>query len=136
MPYATTTTVNRPHHEVLPEVRAALSEQGFGILSEIDLAATMKEKMGVEIAPQVILGGCRPPLALAALQAEPSIGVLLPCNVVVRGVDDQTTVVEAVDPQTMVDVSGSTALQVVADDAAARLDAALTSLAGSSVKEL
>jgi len=135
MGYALTTRVDRPYHTVLPEVRAALSDQGFGVLTEIDLQATMKAKLDTDIAPQVILGACRPPLALAALLAEPSIGLLLPCNVVVRSTGEQTTMVEAVDPQTMVSITGSSALQEIADDATNRLSAALASLAGSAVEQ-
>ena len=77
----------------------------------------------------------RPPLALAALQAEPSIGLLLPCNVVVRSADEQTTVVEAVDPQTMVAMTANPALQTVADDATSRLTAALDSLTSPPTEE-
>ena len=98
------------------------------MLTEIDLAATLKAKLDVEIAPQVILGACRPPLAHQALRAEPSIGLLLPCNVTVRALDEGTTVVEAVDPQTMVAMTDNDTLQPVADDATARLTAALASL--------
>ena len=95
----------------------------------------MKAKMDAELAPHVILGACRPPLALAALQAEPSIGLLLPCNVVVRSADEQTTVVEAVDPQTMVAMTANPALQTVADDATSRLTAALDSLTSPPTEE-
>ena len=105
-----------------------MGEQGFGVLSEIDLAATLKAKIGAEVAPQVILGACRPPLAHAAIQAEPSIGLLLPCNVVVRAVDDATTLVEAMDPDVMVTLTGNDALAEVARDARQRLSAALASL--------
>lgn len=82
MGYALSITVERSFEEALEATRAALSDQGFGILTEIDLQATLKAKMDAQIDPQVILGACRPPLALAALQAEPAIGLLLPCNVV------------------------------------------------------
>ena len=109
MGYALSATVDRPYETVLAQVRTALADQGFGILTEIDLKATMKAKLDAELAPQVILGACRPPLALAALQAGPSIGLLLPCNVVVRSTDDQTTVVEALDPYTMVDLTANPA---------------------------
>ena len=95
----------------------------------------MKAKLDAELAPQVILGACRPPLALAALQAEPSIGLLLPCNVVVRSTDDQTTVVEALDPRTMVDLTVNPDLRPVADDATSRLTAALDSLTGGATDE-
>ena len=127
-PYALGTTVPRPYGETVEAVRAALGEQGFGVLTEIDIAATLKAKLDVDVPAQVILGACRPPLAHAALQAEPSIGLLLPCNVVVRALDDDTTVVEAVDPQTMVALTHNDDLQSVADDATARLRAALAAL--------
>lgn len=135
MGYALSTTIDRPYDTVLAQVRTALADQGFGILTEIDIKATMKAKMDAELAPQVILGACRPPLALAALQAEPSIGLLLPCNVVVRSADDQTTVVEAVDPQTMVAMTANPALRTVADDATSRLTAALDSLTSRPTEE-
>ena len=85
--YAIAVTVHRRFSDTLGATRDALAAQGFGVLTEIDMQATLKAKLDVDIAPQVILGACRPPLAQAALQAEPSIGVLLPCNVVVRAVD-------------------------------------------------
>ena len=78
---------------------SALETQGFGVLTEIDLRATLKKKLDVDVAPQVILGACRPPLAYEALQVDPSIATVLPCNVVVRAIDDDTTVVEAFDPR-------------------------------------
>ena len=81
--------------------------------------------MAVDIAPQVILGACRPPLARAALQAEPSIGLLLPCNVVVRQLDEDCTRVEFIDPDIMVSVTGNPDLQAVAAEARTRLTAAL-----------
>ena len=105
MSYAISTTVEQPYDAVVAQVRAALADQGFGVLTEIDIKATMKAKLDADVAPQVILGACRPPLALAALQAEPSIGLLLPCNVVVRALDETTTAVEAVDPQMMVSMT-------------------------------
>ena len=127
--YAISRTVEMPYDETVTAVREALAEQGFGVLTEIDIRATLKAKLDVDVAPQVILGACRPPLAHAALQAEASIGLLLPCNVVVRALDDTTTVVEAVDPQTMVSITGNAALQDVADEAHTRLEAALAALA-------
>ncbi len=128
MSYAISRTVSRPYAETVEAVRAALGEQGFGVLTEIDLAATLKAKIDVDVPPQVILGACRPPLAHQALQAEPSVGLLLPCNVTVRAVDDATTLVEAVDPQTMVTMTDNEGLKPVADEAARRLTAALESL--------
>jgi uncharacterized protein (DUF302 family) len=128
MTYALTTTVHQPYAQTLAATREALAEQGFGVLTEIDLRATLKAKLDVEVPPQVILGACRPPLALAALQAEPSVGLLLPCNVVVRAVDDDTTLVEALDPAVMVGLTGNAALAPVAAEAAQRLAAALATL--------
>jgi uncharacterized protein (DUF302 family) len=128
MRYGITTTLDQPFDETLAAVRAALAEQGFGILTEIDMAATMKAKLDVDIAPQVILGACNPPLAYRALQVEESIGLLLPCNLVVRSVGAGRTTVEALDPNVMVTITGNDELRAVADDAASRLSAALRSL--------
>ena len=128
MAYALSTTVDGPFAEVLEATRAALGDQGFGVLTEIDLAATLKAKIGAEIPAQVILGACRPVLAHAAVQAEPSVGLLLPCNVVVRSLDDDTTLVEALDPAVMVTLTDNQDLSTVATDAGARLAAALGAL--------
>jgi uncharacterized protein (DUF302 family) len=128
MHYALTTTVRRPFVDTLAATRASLAEQGFGILTEIDLQATLKAKLDVDVPPQVILGACRPPLAHAALQVEPSIGLLLPCNVVVRFLDDDMTVVEALDPKVMVSLTHNDALSSVVDEAGQRLAAALDTL--------
>jgi uncharacterized protein (DUF302 family) len=129
--YAIGVTVDRPFGQTLTATREALAAQGFGVLTEIDMQATLKAKLGVDIAPQVILGACRPPLAHAALQAEPSIGLLLPCNVVVRSVDGDRARVETIDPAIMVSVTGNPDLQPVATEARTRLTAALHSLTAS-----
>ncbi len=105
------------------------SEQGFGILTEIDLKATLKKKLDVDVAPQIILGACRPQLAHQALGIDPSIAAVLPCNVVVRSVDQETTVVEAFDPDAMTSLAGDAFCDVAAD-ARVRLTAALDSLGG------
>jgi uncharacterized protein (DUF302 family) len=97
------------------------------VLTEIDIRATLKAKLDVDVEPQVILGACRPPLAHAALQAEPSVGLLLPCNVVVRAAAEGT-IVEALDPQVMVTLTGRPELQPVADEVSRRLAAALAEL--------
>ena len=112
----------------LSATRAALADQGFGILTEIDIQATLKAKLDVDVPAQVILGACRSPLAHAALQVEPSVGLLLPCNVVIRALDDDTTVVEALDPKVMVSLTQNGALSTVADEAGQRLAAALDAL--------
>ena len=128
MSYGITTTVDQLFAPTLAAVKDALKVQGFGILTEIDMAATLKAKLDADIAPQVILGACNPPLAYRALQAEEQIGLLLPCNVVVRSLPDGRTEVAAIDPQVMVSLTGNAALAAVADDAADRLGAALRSL--------
>ncbi|QBF47665.1 DUF302 domain-containing protein [Janibacter limosus] len=129
MRYAITTTVDAPFDQTLAATRDALADQGFGVLTEIDLAATLKAKVGADIAPQVILGACRPQLAEQAVAVEASIGLLLPCNVVVRADgDDGRTIVEAVDPGMMVGVTGNEGLQAVAQEADTRLRAALEAI--------
>ena len=128
MQYAMTTTVDASFDETLAVTRDALSEQGFGVLTEIDLAATLKAKVGADIEPHVILGACRPQLAERAVGIEPSIGLLLPCNVVVRSTGERRTVVEAVDSDMMVGVTDNEQLEVVAAEARTRLEAALAAL--------
>lgn len=126
--YTLSATIARPYDEVLNATRAALADQGFGIITEIDLAATMKAKLDVDLPPQVILGACRPTLAYEAIQVDPSIAAVLPCNVVVRSLDASTTVVEAFDPDAMMGLADDGALDSVAADAKMRLTAALAAL--------
>lgn len=130
MTYGTSIAVGRPHAEVVERVRTALAEQGFGILTEIDVQATMRAKLNEETGPYLILGACNPPLAHRALTADPSIGLLLPCNVVVRA-DGERTVVEALDPNLMVSVAGKPELEPVAAEAESRLAAALAAVAAA-----
>ena len=115
--------------DAVPRVRAALAEQGFGVLTEIDVRATLRAKLDVDYPDYLILGACNPPLAHRALTIEPRIGLLLPCNVVVRA-DGPETVVEALDPQVMVTVADRAELEPVAEEATTRLRAALAALAG------
>ena len=126
--YTLTTTLRQPYETAVDSVRAALTEQGFGILTEIDLKATLKDKLDVDVAPQVILGACRPALAYQALSVEPSIAAVLPCNVVVRALDEATTLVEAFDPDAMMGLADEEALHAVAADAKQRINAALAAL--------
>lgn len=125
--YTLSATLDRPYDEAVADVRAALADQGFGILTEIDIRATLAAKLGVDVAPQVILGACRPPLAHRALEIDPSIAAMLPCNVVVRALDDETTVVEAFDPGAMTELAGQE-LAPVAEEARTLLTAALAAL--------
>jgi uncharacterized protein (DUF302 family) len=125
MTYALTTTVRRPFVDALAATRTSLVDQGFGVLTEIDMQATLKAKLDVDVLPQVILGACRPPLAYAALQVEPSVGLLLPCNVVIRALDEDTTVVETLDPKVIVSLTRNDALSSVAAEVGQRLAAVL-----------
>ena len=127
MDYGITIRVPVPFAEAVARVRGALMAQGFGVLTEIDVQTTLRDKLGEDMEPYLILGACNPPLAHRALAADRRIGLLLPCNVVVRAEADQT-VIEALDPQAMVAVAGEASLQPVADEAATRLRAALDSL--------
>jgi uncharacterized protein (DUF302 family) len=126
--YTLGATLDRPYEETVQAVRSALEAQGFGVLTEIDLRATLKKKLDVDVARQVILGACRPQLAYKALQVDPSIATVLPCNVVVRAIDENTTVVEAFDPDAMMGLSGDVGLDSVAADARQRLTAMLAAL--------
>ncbi|MFE1228512.1 DUF302 domain-containing protein [Streptomyces sp. NPDC059442] len=128
MPYDRTVKPAGTFEATVEAVRRALAEQGFGILTEIDVQATLKEKLDHDMEPYLILGACNPPLARQALDADRSVGLLLPCNVVVRTDGDQV-VVQAIDPSTMVALTGVDAMTPVADEATRRLDAALASLA-------
>ena len=116
-----------PVHEARPLVEAALKAEGFGILTEIDVAATMQAKLGIDHAPYLILGACNPALAHRALQADPSLGALLPCNVVIRD-DDGRTIVEAMDPRVVMDLVENPEVAAVADEAEARLRRVIASL--------
>ncbi len=130
--YTITTTLDRPYDEAVSAVRDALGEQGFGILTEIDLKAVLKKKLDVDIEPQIILGACRPPLAHQAIQAEPSIAAVLPCNVVVRSLGESSTLVEAFDPDAMMGFADNETLHKVAADAKQRINAAFASLTDGS----
>jgi uncharacterized protein (DUF302 family) len=121
------THVSAPFDDVVALTRAALAEQGFGVLTEIDVQATMKAKLDEDMDPFLILGACNPPLAHRAITAQATIGVLLPCNVVVRQ-DGPEVLVEAIDPVGMMSVAGDAALDAVAGEAAERLGKALDSL--------
>ena len=125
--YALTATIDRDFDTTVADVKTALGDQGFGIITEIDMAATLLTKLGVEIDRQVILGACNPGFAHRALQAEPSIGLLLPCNVVVR-TTPEGTIVEMIDPAMMTDLTGSPEVGALADEVKERLSAALAAV--------
>ncbi|MFF7443023.1 DUF302 domain-containing protein [Streptomyces sp. NPDC008122] len=117
-------TLEAPFPEALKRVRDALAGEGFGVLTEIDVRATMREKLGEEMEDYVILGACNPPLAHRALEVDRSIGLLLPCNVVVR-TTREGVLVEAMDPALLVQVTGRPELAPVAREAVERLARAL-----------
>lgn len=129
--YTMAVTLDRPYDDVVSQVKEALADQGFGVLTEIDVRATMKSKLGVDVRDQVILGACRPDLAHRAMDAAPSVAALLPCNVVVRTTDSQT-VVEVVDPAVMSRLEDRPEIRAVATEARSALSAALQALATST----
>ena len=126
--YGFGTTLDLPFDEVVARTKAALKDEGFGVLSEIDIRATLKEKLDVDFEPYVILGACNPQLAHRALQAEHELGLLLPCNVIVHAHEGKSAVA-IVDPATMLGVVDNPALRQVADEAKGRLERVATALA-------
>lgn len=129
MDYQRDIIVAAPFAETVDRVRAALALQGFGILTEIDVQATMLAKRGVDMEPYVILGACNPDLALRALDIDRAIGVLLPCNVVVSA-EREGTRVRVFDPQIMAPLTGRDEFKPIANEASGRLQAALDDIAG------
>jgi uncharacterized protein (DUF302 family) len=119
--------------EAVERTRAALAEQGFGVLTEIDMAATLKAKLGEDMEDYRILGACNPPLAHRAVGVDRRIGLLLPCNVIVRRDPDDAgaVIVEAMDPEVMVQVTGDSELEPIATEAAAKLRDAIDALTKS-----
>ncbi len=132
MSYALSTTLHTTFEDAVERTRKALADQGFGVLTEIDMKATLKAKLDEDMEDYVILGACNPPLAHRAVNADRQIGLLLPCNVAVRAdtaAGGDTVIVDAMDPpQVMVQVSDKSGLREVADEAAAKLQAAIDSL--------
>lgn len=127
MKISLTTRTDLPFSDAVEQIRVALADQGFGVLTEIDVQATMKAKLDVDVDPYLILGACNPSLAHSALTTDPEIGLLLPCNVIVR-TEAGRTIVQAMNPQLMVSVVDRPELQAVADEAGGRLQAALDAL--------
>ena len=130
--YALSRTVALSYEEADRRVREALQEEGFGVLTEIDVAATLKKKLDVDFPPYEILGACSPPLAHEALQAEPDVGLLLPCNVVVRALPDGQTVVEALDPVKQLAVADNPALPALAEEVRERMQRVIDRVGGDA----
>jgi uncharacterized protein (DUF302 family) len=131
--YGFGTSVALPYATAVSRVREELAQEGFGVLTEIDVAATLRQKLGVEMKPYVILGACNPPFAHRALTLEPEIGLLLPCNVVVyEGDTPGTTVVAAMDPEAALELARSPDMKSVALEVKERLRRALQRLDSSS----
>ncbi len=133
MSIAISTALQTSFDDAVSRTREALAEQGFGVLTEIDMKATLKKKLDADMEDYLILGACNPPLAHRAVTVDPQIGLLLPCNVVVRTdpADDTRVLVEAIDPQMLVQVTGEPGLQDVADEVAAKLRAAIAAVGAS-----
>ena len=128
--YGIGTTVNLPYERAVARTRDELARQGFGVLTEIDVAATLKKKLDVTFRPYVILGACNPPLAHRALTAELDIGLLLPCNVVVYAADTPgKSVVAAMDPISALELTGNEQVRSVAQDVRTRLERVLAAVA-------
>ena len=126
--YSITRTIKQPYDAALAAVREALIDQGIGVVTEFDIRESFLKNLDVEIPPQIILGACQSGIAHQALLVDPSIAVLIPVNVVVRYVDEETTDVEAFDPATIAGLTGGDAVRRLATDARARIVAALESL--------
>jgi uncharacterized protein (DUF302 family) len=120
---------------IRPLVEAALKDEGFGVITEIDVAATIKAKLGIDRSPYLILGACNPNLAHRALEEDPSIGALLPCNVVLR-TDGDATIIEAIDPVAAMAVAGTPGLRTIAAEARARLVRAIRALRAARVQHV
>lgn len=127
MSYGIAKTIDADLDTAVERMTAALKTQGFGVLTTIDIRATLKKKLDIDFRPYVILGACNPPIAYKALSAEPLMGLLLPCNVVVQEVDGGSEV-SFIDPEVMMQVSDNPALPALATDAKTRLSAALAAL--------
>jgi uncharacterized protein (DUF302 family) len=129
--YGLKVTVALPYERAVARAREALSTEGFGVLTEIDVKGTLKQKLNAEFRPYVILGACNPPLAHRALEAEQDIGLLLPCNVVVYAADTpSTSVVAALDPVPLLGLTGRSDLAPVAQEVRARMERVLAAVSG------
>jgi uncharacterized protein (DUF302 family) len=127
------TILHTSFDDAVARTRKALADEGFGVLTEIDVKATLKAKLGAEMVDYLILGACNPLLAHRAVTIDSQIGLLLPCNVVVRAdpATEGTVIVEAINPQMLVDLTGQPTLQEVAEQATGKLHAAIDAVAAT-----
>ena len=125
------TTVDIPYDQAVEKIRAALADEGFGILTEIDVKATLKEKLDVDFKPYVILGACNPSLAYKTLQIEEQIGLMLPCNVVVQETADGRSIVAALNPLVAMESVGNPELEPTAKEVTDKLRRAVQAVEGS-----
>ncbi|MGE5089582.1 MAG: DUF302 domain-containing protein [Candidatus Levyibacteriota bacterium] len=126
--YAFGKTVAMSQDEAIRKTTESLAAEGFGVLTEIDVAATLKKRLGKDMPPYRILGACNPQLAHRAIEAEPEIGALLPCNVVVRQDAAGKTIVEIMDPASVLQLTGRPEIETLAGEVRARLQRVLASL--------
>ena len=133
MDYGFYTTIPGPFEAAVQRVMDGLKMEGFGVLSDIDIQKAMKDKLGKDMPAQRILGACNPPLAYQALQAEPNVGLLLPCNVTLREADEGQVVVGFLNPELMVGLTNNSAMRDVAQQASARLRRVCDALTAQSV---
>ncbi len=124
--YGMSLEVPLPYERAVERAREELAKEGFGVLTEIDVKATMKKKLDVDFRPYIILGACNPPLAHQALSAEPDIGLLLPCNVIVYATDDPgTSLVAVIDPVTQLEITGNKQIGPVAEQVRGKMERVL-----------
>jgi uncharacterized protein (DUF302 family) len=130
--YGIGTTIAADYEHAVQRTREELAKEGFGVLTEIDVRATLKKKLDVDFRPYVILGACNPPLAHKALSAERDIGLLLPCNVIVYAGDEpNTSVVAAMDPVAALGLAESSEVKPLAEDVRTRLERVLAAVAAA-----
>jgi uncharacterized protein (DUF302 family) len=126
--YAFSTVLDTPYEDAIIRVKDALKQEGFGVLTEIDVKATLKQKLGIEFRKYVILGACNPPYAHRSLEADLDVGLLLPCNVIVYETDDGKAYVAAINPVSALEIIKSQELRIIAEEVSEKLKRAIERL--------